>query len=140
MLRGIGGNVRPIEELKNMKNLCVQGRVTRYGMDKFHVYEGFVEWSGFKASVIFGYDESGLMEHVSVSPFKRRQIPTWEEMCKVKQIFFRENEMVVEIHPSEERYVHGVGSPGGKPLENVLHLWRPMNGDFSILNHPEKWD
>lgn len=89
--------------------------------------------------MIFGYDEAHLMEHVSVSCYNRKKLPTWDDMCKLKKMFFNDDEMVVQIHPSEENYLHGVSRPGFKTLENVLHLWRPMDGDFSILNTPERW-
>lgn len=128
--------MKSIEELKQTPHLCVVGRLA----GKYKIYHGWVNWPGFKGSVIFGYDEAGLMEHVSVSSYKRKQLPTWDDMCKLKEMFFRPNEMVVQIHPAECRYIHGVSSPGGKPLENVLHLWRPMDGNFSVLNRPEVWD
>ena len=127
--------MRTIEELKKTPHLCVVGRITRVGMDKFHVYEGWVEWPDFKGTVIFGYDEAGLMEHVSVSHRNRNKLPTWHDMTRLKDMFFYPEEMVVQIHPAESRYVHGVNG-----LKNVLHLWRPKNGDFEILNHPERWD
>ena len=124
--------MRSIEELKQTPHLCITSKIG-------DIYEGWVEWSGFRGTVIFGYNEAGLMEHVSISSYKRRQLPRWEDMCRLKDMFFYPNEMVVQIHPSEERYLHGVGF-GNDKLENALHLWRPMNGDFSILNRPEEWD
>lgn len=61
----------------------------------------------------------GGWEHVSVSPAnrKRKRAPTWEEMCEIKRMFFREDEMVVEYHPAKADYVNL------HPL--CLHLWRP---------------
>lgn len=133
--------MKSIDELKETPNLSVNGRIKDSRLNKYNVYEGWVEWPGFKGSVCFGYDEGidGCMEHVSVSSFKKRQLPTWDDMCKLKDMFFYPDEMVVQIHPKEERYVHSVGL-GKRKLENVLHLWRPKDGDFSALNHPEKWD
>lgn len=82
----------------------------------------------YKGTVIWAYNENG-MEHVSVSAFSKKKLPTWDDMCKIKDIFFYPEEMAVQIHPPERQYVHGVGD-----LENVLHLWRPADGDFSLLN------
>lgn len=127
--------MRNIEELKKTLHLCVTGRLMDNGADRFHIYEGWVDWPGFKGTVVFGYDEAGLMEHVSVSCMNRRKLPSWDDMAKLKNMFFYPEEMVVQIHPAESRYLHGVNG-----LDNVLHLWRPMNGDFSILNTPERWD
>lgn len=132
--------MKPIEELKETPGIVVTGRITEGAAAKYQIYKGWVDLHGFRGSVVFGYDEAGLMEHVSVSSYKHRQLPTWTHMCRLKDIFFYPDEMVVQIHPKEDRYLHGVRRLGGKPLENVLHLWRPMNGDFSILNRPEEWD
>ena len=99
------------------------------------VHTGNIDLPHFHESVVFGYNESGIMEHVSVSPWNRNRTPTWKDMCTIKDIFFYPEEMVVQIHPAESRYLHGVNG-----LTNVLHLWRPKDGDFSALNHPELWD
>lgn len=64
------------------------------------------------------------MEHVSVGLSNdKRKLPTWDEMCEVKDIFWRDDEEVHQIHPPKAEYVHGVGD-----LQNVLHLWRPVGG------------
>ena len=125
--------MREIKELMKSDHLMIDGKAD-YFPPECETYHGSVHWRDFHASVVFGYNENG-MEHVSVSPYNRNRVPTWEEMCRIKDLFFREDEMVVQIHPAAERYVHGVNG-----LDNVLHLWRPKDGDFSILNHPERWD
>ena len=63
-------------------------------------------------------------QHVSIELYARR-LPTWEEMCFVKDIFWDEEEEVVQIHPKKSHYVN---------LTEALHLWRPVNGDWSIMN------
>lgn len=130
--------MKPIEELKSTPHLCVKGRYIKDGMGSYEVYHGWVEWPDFKGTVIFGYNEGGKMEHVSVSCYNKRKLPTWDVMCRIKDMFFRKDEMVVQIHPSEKNYLHGIGI-GASRLENVLHLWRPMDGNFEILNRPEEW-
>jgi len=55
-------------------------------------------------------------EHVSVSHQKR--CPTWEEMCWVKDLFFDEEEVVVQYHPRKSEYVNY------HPF--CLHLWKPL--------------
>ena len=37
-------------------------------------------------------------------------------MCKLKDIFFYEDEAVIQIHPPKDQYVNNV--------DNCLHLWR----------------
>ena len=79
--------------------------------------------------VIFGSGEP--YEHVSISmkDKKGKQIlPTWEDMCCIKDLFWKKDECVIQIHPPERDYLHGVGG-----LENVLHLWAPKDGDWQKL-------
>ena len=54
-------------------------------------------------------------EHVSVSLPTR--CLTWEEMCKIKDLFFDEDEAVIQIHPAKKDYVNVHGF--------CLHLWKP---------------
>lgn len=54
-------------------------------------------------------------EHVSVSHGKR--CPTWEEMCFIKDLFFDDEEVVMQLHPRKHEYVNC------HPF--CLHLWRP---------------
>ena len=127
--------MKTLDELKNTSNLCVKGRCAGIA-EEHEVYVGFVSWPdiSFTGRVIFGFNESDLMEHVSIRP-DRRWTPTWEIMCRLKDMFWRPEEMVVQIHPAKERYFHGIGK-----MNNVLHLWRPKDGNFESLNHPELWD
>ena len=55
-------------------------------------------------------------EHVSVSLEDRT--PTWSEMCFVKDIFWDEDEMVVQYHPPKSEYVNC------HPY--CLHMWKPL--------------
>lgn len=127
--------MRPIEELKTMTHITGIGPEPGFP-ERACVNHAFVQWDDLKirASVIFGYNENGLMEHVSIRP-QGKTVPSWEAMCRLKDLFFYPEEMVVQIHPKASRYFHGIGT-----MQNVLHLWRPKSGDFSILNRPELWD
>jgi hypothetical protein len=53
-------------------------------------------------------------EHVSVSTETR--CPTWEEMNYIKNVFWDDEEMVVQFHPPKSKYVNN------HPF--VLHLWK----------------
>jgi hypothetical protein len=55
-------------------------------------------------------------EHVSVSLPDR--CPTWEEMARVKALFWEPADCVVQFHPPESEYVNH------HPF--CLHLWRPI--------------
>ncbi len=57
-------------------------------------------------------------EHVSVST-RRNRSPNWQEMCFVKDLFWDEEERVIQIHPPLSEYV--------KNDRWCLHLWKPLN-------------
>jgi hypothetical protein len=56
-------------------------------------------------------------EHVSVST--RRRPPNWQEMCFVKDLFWDEEECVIQFHPPRSEYVNN--------HPHCLHLWRPID-------------
>lgn len=60
--------------------------------------------------------DGGGWEHVSVS--KKYECPTWNEMCKVKDLFWDERDCVVQFHPPKNEYVNN--------HPHCLHLWRPI--------------
>ena len=80
-------------------------------------------------SVIWGDNEDGY-EHVSVSPKKKFSIPTWNDMCALKDMFFKDDEEVYQIHPKKSEYVNVV--------ENCLHLWKPIGHELNELVDVEK--
>ena len=103
--------MKTFEELKQTPNLLI----IRTGLDggigeifKIGKRYGSVIWS-------FG----GGWEHVSVCPYKHSHTPTWDEMCSLKDMFFRDDEVVVQYHPAKSEYVNN--------MPNCLHLWRPIN-------------
>lgn len=59
-------------------------------------------------------------EHVSVHMIvdNKSEIPTWDEMCLIKNIFWDESDCVVQYHPPKSEYVNN--------HPHVLHLWRPI--------------
>lgn len=54
-------------------------------------------------------------EHVSVSLPNR--CPNWPEMCFIKELFWDDEEAVMQLHPAKSTYVNN------HPY--CLHLWRP---------------
>lgn len=63
-------------------------------------------------------------EHVSVHLEVEHEtfIPSWNEMCFIKSLFWDAEDVVMQLHPRESEYknVH----------PSVLHLWRPMDGEI----------
>lgn len=64
-------------------------------------------------------------EHVSVSVYRKRQTPTWSQMCQIKNLFWGKDETVIQFHPPESVYVSF--------HEFCLHLWKPP---YEILLPP----
>lgn len=79
--------------------------------------------TGVKGEVVVGFDEGGW-EHVSMQ-LNVNRLPKWSEMCYIKDLFWNEDEEVIQIHPKKSHYVN---------LTEALHLWRPVNGDWSIMD------
>jgi hypothetical protein len=64
-------------------------------------------------------------EHVSVSLMHHSQFtPSWEIMCKVKDLFWDPDVAVMQLHPPQSTYVNN--HPG------CLHLWRPTAPGVTI--------
>lgn len=61
-------------------------------------------------------DEGVPWEHVSVS--LRNRCPNWQEMCFVKDLFWPEDEVVMQLHPAKKDYVN--------IHDFCLHLWKPL--------------
>lgn len=75
-------------------------------------------------TLLAGNNEDG-MEHVSVSPRKKFRIPSWDDMCVLKDICWNDEEEVYQIMPKKSQYVNIV--------ENCLHLWKPIGKELSDL-------
>lgn len=88
-----------------------------------HIRSAIMELpTGVRCSIVVGANEEGW-EHVSVELYARR-LPTYQEMQLIKEIFWDDEEEVVQIHPKKSQYVN---------MTEALHLWRPVNGDWSKL-------
>ena len=76
--------------------------------------KGFISVNRIDMSFVASW--GGGWDHVSVAPINRKTVPTWDMMCKVKDIFFKPDEAVIQIHPPKDEYVNN--------MPNCLHLWR----------------
>jgi hypothetical protein len=59
-------------------------------------------------------------EHVSThvaNRVKKLFMPTWEEMCWVKDQFWDEEDVAMQLHPAKSQWINN------HPM--TLHLWRP---------------
>lgn len=101
--------MKTLQEIKDSGRVIVQNVSMDggNGLISFHGWKGTVVWS-----------DGGGWEHVSVAPMKRSITLSWDDMCRIKDIFFHEEECVVQYHPPKSEYVN--------MLPNCLHLWRPI--------------
>ena len=99
------------EELKSTTNLLIHQSSADGGCGEI--------WQAGRAYGSVIWSNGGGWEHVSVAPYKRSHTPTWDEMCRLKDMFFHDDEVVVQFHPAKSDYVNNV--------PNCLHLWRPLS-------------
>jgi hypothetical protein len=107
--------MKTLEEIKNTPNLIVLQHDDEGG-------SGRMMFGKLDASVIFSWGAG--WDHVSIAPFKRNYIPSWDEMCKLKDMFFYPEETVLQYHPAQSQYVNQLG--------NCLHLWRPQHYEIPL--------
>lgn len=84
--------------------------------------KGFISVNRIDMSFVASW--GGGWDHVSIAPLKRKITPSWETMCKVKDIFFKPEEAVIQIHPPKDEYVNN--------MPNCLHLWRCRYKDMVL--------
>ena len=72
------------DEIKQISNLMIK-EITPAG--GYGIY--FKQRKPY-ASII--WSNGGGWDHVSMCPYKRSHTPTWDEMCRLKDDFFREDE------------------------------------------------
>jgi len=65
--------------------------------------------------------DGGDWEHVSVHAIDngRDRTPSWDEMCRVKDLFWGAEDVVMQLHPRRSEYVNH--------HPHTLHLWRPVS-------------
>ncbi|WP_456797599.1 DUF7694 domain-containing protein [Bradyrhizobium sp. USDA 4473] len=68
-------------------------------------------------------DQFDLAGSTSLSRAPRR-CPNWEEMCFVKDLFWNEEECVMQLHPPHSQYVNN--------SRYCLHLWKPTHRDIPM--------
>lgn len=100
--------MKPLEEIRKFPGFTA----VKSGIDGGY---GVVHHGKLSGSVVWSF--GGGWEHVSVSPSDHSYTPSWEDMCWLKDLFFKPEEWAVQFHPAESEYVNFV--------KNCLHLWRP---------------
>jgi len=111
-------------------------REGQYASDDTYGMTGGFRLIGPKGALLLvmssGTEDGTGWEHVSVTCQNRP--PNWAEMCFVKDVFWAENECVVQYHPPKSEYVNC------HPY--CLHLWKQASGAFpmpsSLLVGPKR--
>lgn len=107
--------MKELSEIKLCKRLII-GEISKDG------FSGEIQMPTWKGTVIASW--GGGWDHVSVSPYKKRITPEWDDMCILKAIFFKDDEAVIQIHPPKDQYVNN--------MPNCLHLWRYQDGEMIL--------
>lgn len=116
--------MRPREEIKNTTGV----KIKKEGKDGFGGSVYPVEYKKGKPVISKNYDKvlhfifstACGFEHLSVSTPVRT--PTWDEMCKMKEIFWRDDEVCMQLHPKKEDYVNN--------MKYCLHIWKPIDKEI----------
>ena len=109
--------MRKFEDVKKSPRLLIEN----IQEGKTRVISAFLSHPAYKPNEIFihaawdEYTKNGKpVEHVSVS--LRRRCPTWDEMNIIKDIFWDDEECVIQFHPPKSKYVNA--------FPYCLHMWR----------------
>lgn len=93
-------------------------RTGRFGTDESYGNNGafFIPGRPGKPPFkVIASDQEGW-DHVSVSLPDR--CPTWDEMCRIKAMFWDDEDTVMQLHPPKSEWVNN--------HSYCLHLWRPQ--------------
>lgn len=116
--------MRDLKEIKETKGLIIKKEKSNgFGGTLFPI-----EYKNGKAKIIQDYDKvlhfifswACGFEHLSVSTTVKT--PTWEQMSMMKNIFWREDEICMQLHPAKENYIDN--------MPHCLHIWRPINKEI----------
>ena len=116
--------MRTREEIKKTRGIFIK----KEGKDGFGGSVYPVEYKNGKVKIKRDYNSvlhfifsTGCgFEHLSVSTPART--PTWDEMCKMKEIFWRDDEVCMQLHPKKEDYVNS--------HNHCLHIWKPIDKEI----------
>ena len=116
--------MRNIEEIKNTTGM----QIKMEGQDGFGgtvhkiIYKsGKLKFSNkLEDNLNFIFSWGCGFEHLSVSTPVRT--PTWEQMCLMKDIFWNDDEVCMQLHPKKENYVDN--------MQFCLHIWKPIDKEI----------
>lgn len=108
-------------------NFPEQYKIDHHGFDAYRIPNGYGGHACNAESLLVLASIDKGWEHVSVS--SSNGIPTWGEMCKVRKLFWEDEELVIQFHPKKSEYVN--------LHPNCLHLWRGPAEIMRLLENLE---
>lgn len=116
--------MKDLRQLNKYRNIAKQKQIMPDGLRRS--LAGFFEIPLNSEETALVIADNGVSssewEHVSVSTSAR--CLTWEEMCKIKDLFFNDDEVVIQIHPAKKNNVN---------IHNFcLHLWKPKSKNIPL--------
>ena len=67
-------------------------------------------------SLIIDDNKVGRIEHASINCLVHNHLPTWEELCELKDIVWFDEEECYQVFPKKSQYVNFA--------KNCMHIWR----------------
>jgi hypothetical protein len=108
-----------------------KNRVRRgqWGSDETYGFNGMFEFAltGEARRIRCIASDGAGWRHVSVSfGAVSKSAPSWDLMCKIKDLFWDDEDCVVQFHPPKSEYVNNHAG--------CLHLWQKIDGSQPIPN------
>jgi len=100
------------------------GKSKEYGTREADGFNGAFHFKVNNIWVLVMASDGLGWQHVSVSIPGKNHTPSWSMMCQVKDMFWEEEDCVMQIHPPKSLYISH--HPG------CLHLWKPTEPGVSI--------
>ena len=101
--------MKKIEDIKNNRYV----KIIKEGKDGFG---GTFYDKKSRCNLNFIMSWGAGFEHCSVSMPTR--CPSWEQMCAIKDAFWNDDEVCMQLHPAKKDYVNN------HPY--CLHIWKPL--------------
>lgn len=70
-----------------------------------------------------GMEWEHVSVHVELNTGKTR-MPAWDEMCRVKEVFWDPEDTVMQLHPPKSQWINN--------HRTTLHLWRPLKAEMPL--------
>lgn len=112
--------MKDITEIKQTSGIVIKKEKTNGLGGSYFIFEYRNGTAKLKQQLNFIFSWACGFEHLSVSTPTRT--PTWDEMCIMKDIFWKDDEVCMQLHPAKKNYVNN--------MKYCLHIWRPIKQEI----------